>query len=509
MKKYMPVNKFIMKKQYLKNILLIIFSISLTSCSYFIKDKKEPISFKDIYLKKDNVFKWGVATSGYQIEGDSKPSVWSERDLKKGVDSQTYGNNFRKYSEEWIKLAKDLNVNSFRLSIEWSRVQPRKPTLNDSGFDENEIAFYKKLISDLKRKNNIDPLVTLVHFNYPKWLDEETKSKGLLDPKFKDYYLKYVEKMSQEMGQDVTYWITFNEPNVWLVACYYKNTFPPFYGKENIADLLEADIRLNDIHKEAYKKIHSIYKEKGFNDPKVSMNFYHMPKPKFSLEGITDPFVSIAPLINIDPSFPGLGFLSIPNHNYMDFVAIDYYFRFNSTNDLDTHHEFWSKEIYPQGLYDAIMYYAKSKDFKDKEIIIAENGFATKNGENMQVMSREEHLLIHLKEIFRAKEDGAKVTGYYYWTLMDNYEWGSYEPRFGLYHIPNIGNNIKIKNIEDIFKDICPTKAAFVYRNIINDISLYDQKIENGFLPNKKPKDLIDFNLSNINNLNSSIRTCN
>lgn len=492
------MNKFIVKG------ITLFLSLVLSSCSYLVKEsRKDSIDIRENKII-DSSFRWGVATSGYQIEGDNKPSIWSERDLKKGIDSQTSGNNFRKHPDEWIKLAKELNINSFRLSIEWSRVQPRKPSENDSGFDEKEIDFYKKLISDLKRKNNIDPLVTLVHFNYPKWLDDETKGKGLLDHKFKHYYINYVEKMAKELGQDVTYWITFNEPNVWLVACYYKNTFPPFYGKENIADLIEADIRLNDIHKEAHKKIHSIYEEKKFNEPKVSMNFYHMPKPKFSLDGITDPFVTIAPLINLDPSFPGLGFLSIPNHNYMDFVAIDYYFRFNSTNDLDTHHEFWNKEIYPEGLYEAIMYYAKSKNFKDKEIIIAENGFATKNGKNMQDISREKHLLVHLKEIFKAKQDGAKVTGYYYWTLMDNYEWGSYEPRFGLYHIPNIGDKSKIKNINDIFNDMCPTKAAFVYKNIINDINKYQNNIKNGMYTKLNPTDIIDINLNNLNSYSIS-----
>ena len=474
--------------------------LNLTSCTLLTKSFEK--RSEKINYTTNSDFKWGVATSGYQIEGDNKPSIWSERDQNKGIDSQTYGNNFRKYHDKWIELAKDLNVNAFRLSIEWSRVQPRKPEGNDDGFDQKEIEFYKELIATLKRKNKIDPFVTLLHFNYPKWLNDETKGKGILDPKFGDYYLKYVEKIATEISPDVKYWLTFNEPNVWLVACYYKNTFPPFYGKERIIDLVEADFRLNEIHKKAYNKIHEIYKKQKLALPKVSMNFYYMPKPKFAmtLKGVTDPFVTIGPLLKIDPSFPGMGFLSIPNHKFMDFVAIDYYFRFNSTEDLDSHEEIWSKEIYPQGLYEAIMYYAKSPNFKDKEIIIAENGFATKDGKNMQEMSREEHLLTHIKEIFKAKADGANVSGYYYWSLMDNYEWGSYAPRFGLYHIPNIGNNLKINSIEDIFKEICPTKAAFIYKDIIKD-----------FLGKSDltPEELINLKLEQINtNLPENTKFC-
>jgi beta-glucosidase len=115
------------------------------------------------------------------------------------------------------------------------------------------------------------------------------------------------------------------------------------------------------------------------------------------------------------------------------------------------------------------MYYHRKYN---KPIIIAENGFGLKDLQpRKDGWTREAHLVEHVKQVKKAMFDGANVLGYYYWSLTDNYEWGSFEPRFGLYSV-NALNDPELKRI--------PTNAVNVYKEIISNNGITSE-IENNY----------------------------
>ena len=146
-----------------------------------------------------------------------------------------------------------------------------------------------------------------------------------------------------------------------------------------------------------------------------------------------------------------------------DYVAFDYYYRFYSIKDVtDSGYTPWLGKFYPEGLYDALMNY--SKHYPDKPILIAENGMCTENLKpRHDNWTREDHLVKHVYQVQKAFNAGAKIIGYCYWSLVDNFEWGEYDARFGLFSV-NVLTDPELKRI--------PTGAVDVYKKIIANNSV-------------------------------------
>jgi beta-glucosidase len=449
-------------------------------------------------------FQWGVSTAGYQCEGYDNSSMWNKWDLSgKTKDHNPKGTDFLNRYKEDIQLAKDMGVNAFRFSIEWSRIEPRKGYI-----DPNGIQFYRNLINTLKEKNMV-PLVTLVHFNYPQWVvdDGQGSKKGLENPDFVKYFLKYTETVVKEFGPDVKYWLTFNEPNIWVPGAYLIGMTPP--GKKSPLATVRAGWNLLKAHTKAYDLIHQLDP-----DSQVSANiFYVMAKPfgsptpppgsKASAQVLDDKNIMDSDWFygslengqtKIDDKALNEGNISamsdetgktlaeetsstdllgnpLPKDQVhsqwdwqyawlqkFDYVSFDYYHRFRTINQVLNINQFWNMEMYPQGLYDAIMYYTQKYH---KPILIAENGMATENLKpRADKWTREAGMIEHVKAVKSAMAAGANVIGYYYWSITDNYEWGTFTPRFGLYSV-NVLTDPEMKRV--------PTAAVEVYKSIIKN----------------------------------------
>ena len=159
-------------------------------------------------------FQWGVATSAFQLEG-SPNADWTTWDPVL-LDIPQITNHYALFRED-LKLLKDLGVNSYRFSLEWSRIQPRPDT-----WDEEAIAHYQEII-DILRSYNIEPMVTLHHFTHPRWFLERHpwhRTSSI------EKYLRYTEMMVATL-KNVRYWITFNEPYVILIGGYLDGCTPP------------------------------------------------------------------------------------------------------------------------------------------------------------------------------------------------------------------------------------------------------------------------------------------
>lgn len=158
-------------------------------------------------------FLWGASTSAYQVEGgwnaDGKgPSVQDVKDIPAGTtDFKVAVDHYHRFAED-VKLFKELGLKAYRFSIAWSRVMPNGK-VNPEG-----IKFYRNLINLLK-ENQIEPIVTVFHFDLPAEID---RAGGWENRETIQQFADYCDVLFENFGQDVKYWQTINEQNVMALA---------------------------------------------------------------------------------------------------------------------------------------------------------------------------------------------------------------------------------------------------------------------------------------------------
>ncbi len=376
-------------------------------------------------LKFPENFWWGSSTSAYQVEGGNSNSDWWhwEKNKKNITPSGAACRHYELFREDF-ELAKSLNHNAHRFSVEWSRVQPKA-----GEFSEAELKHYADVV-DCLRGLGIEPVVTLHHFTNPLWLSQ---MGGWENKKTVDYFLSYVEKIISVLSGKVRYWVTINEPMVYTYYSYLKGDWPPqeksfFKAKRVSNNLIQA-------HIDSYRLIHAIYKKNNLAPPKVSIaqNMVCFSPCKKSLRNNLAVYWRNK-LFNFRPID------KLRAANALDYIGLNYY----SRNLIDTagwsvedllintcgnNHDILPKnslgwEIYPQGLFDLL---AALKKYK-LPVFILENGICTED-DNL----RWDYIRGHLKQIRKAMDKGVEVSGYLYWSLMDNFEWDKgFAPRFGL-----------------------------------------------------------------------------
>ena len=401
-------------------------------------------------------FLWGVATSAFQLEG-SPHADWASWDSI--LDSKPDVTNHYTLYKEDLCLLKDLGVNAYRFSLEWSRIQPK-----ENIWDENAIAHYQDIINILL-ENNIEPMITIHHFTHPLWF---IKKYPWHEDAATEKFLNYVEKITSAI-QGVKYWITFNEPYVLLLGGYLEGCMPP--GIKDVSLAVNALKNIFACHGSAYDIIHSriphamvsVAHNMAALAPwnrwspmdrllsKIAKYFYNHSLLDAFLTGtmqIKFPFKSP---IDID----------LPIKDKLDFFGVNYYtrvhMRFNPSKKMGVelrHRDIdgygltdmgW--EIHPHGLEKVLRYASKL----NVPIIITENGIATRDDQKkIKFMKR------HIDVIEKCIKEGLDVRGYFYWSLIDNYEWlQGLDARFGLYKVDF--DTLKRK----------PTNAAAYYSYLI------------------------------------------
>ena len=375
---------------------------------------------KNQFLQFPSGFLWGAATSAHQVEGDNKNSdwwAWEPGHVKNGEVSGKSGDQYHLFEEDF-NLVKKLNHNAHRLSIEWARIEPEQ-----GKFDQTEIEHYRKVLTSLKEKN-IKVMLTLHHFTNPMWfykLDGWEKRENL------KYFVRYAELVAKELGSLVDFWITINEPLVYVDESYFRATRPPqkksyWLGYMVLRNMAHA-------HRQVYQAIHRVipFAQVGVAHNVSSIQAYrkHSWKDQF-IELLIDKAVNHH-------------FLNLAGMDCQDFLGLNYYqhVRIRKTEktrlvfdqadamDKDTNDMGW--EIYPHGIFNMLL------DLSDynKPIYITENGLAADDD-----TVRQRFIVGYLKEIYHAIKAGVDVRGYFHWSLLDNFEWDhGFNPRFGLIHI--------------------------------------------------------------------------
>ena len=422
-------------------------------------------------IKKEKTFNWGVATSSYQIEGahdtDGRgPSVWdvfshTKGRVKNGDTGDIACDHYNKFSDDII-LMRELGVDSYRFSVSWPRIFPigTEDKINQSGMD-----FYDRLVDTLL-ENNITPFVTLNHWDIPQGLED---LGGWTNRDMVQQFVKYSHYLSRDLGDRVANWITHNEP--WCISFlgYVEGRKPPglkgawakslhtahhlllSHGKavpEIKSNVRNAKVGITLNLNTAIPASNSEYdkKECDFYDAQFNRLYldplYKKKYPKL----LFDRLLEKGAIKQSDLNFIEEGDLrtiSTPT----DFLGVNYYSRAvirdeNIDEALNEKHKVtmgpktdFGWEVYPRGIYDLLK--RLQDEYSVNEIMITENGCSYGDGPNengkVNDVKRVEYHRSHIEQILIAVDEGIPCTGYFAWSLMDNFEWAEgYSQRFGL-----------------------------------------------------------------------------
>lgn len=371
-------------------------------------------------------FMFGVATSSYQTEGNNINSNFTQWEKKNGLEITGKAcNSWEKFDED-LNALRFIKADSYRFSIEWSRIEPSK-----NNYQINVIKEYHRRIL-LLRKYKIEPIVTLLHFSLPNWISE---NGGYLDSKFPIYYSKYVDKVHSYLHLDVTYWITFNEAMLDLIHSYILGRRPP-QKKWKFKQFNKAIKIISKSHIKAYRIIKKRNKK---SEVGISENLF-IVKPKHYWNPLDYVLVYIVNYYSnnvlLDKIQNSLSFIGVNHYNigYLSCTPfgldLDLIGNSKIITDMD-----WG--FNPYSLFDAINYiYNRYK----KNIIVTEHGVAEK-GNNDQL--RVHCLQSSIACIESAIKKKIPIIGYNYWSLMDNVEWEFGKgKRFGLFYTNYLESDI-------------------------------------------------------------------
>lgn len=394
-------------------------------------------------IKFPSYFLWGAAISSYQCEGQNFNTDWylweKENNLERANDACSHYNLFA----QDFQIASQLNLNSFRFSIEWARVCPEP-----GNFSQLELEHYEKVIDNLI-SYKIKPLVTLHHFTNPLWF---INKEGWLNHKNIDYFISYVQKITELFKDKVDMWIIFNEPLVYIYNGFIAGIWPP--GKKSIYSANKALKNITKAYLLAYEEIKRIYKMNNLSC-------------KISLAKNIRVF-SGCPTINLAMNSLIAGFRSkyfnfnlieyLAKKRSLDFIGLNYYCKEYDTFKLPLGKNCGHKDhnerrnsigwyVYPEGLYSVLLRLKRM----DLPIIITENGTPENNPKFY-----ESFLLSHLKSLGKAISAGVDLRGYFWWSLLDNFEWDKgFKQRFGLVGVDYATMERKIKPFAYTYAKIC------------------------------------------------------
>ncbi len=387
-------------------------------------------------------FRLGTATSSHQVEGNLTNNDWYAAEQEGGYvfQNQTAGaacDWWNRAEEDFDRMA-DMHQNAHRLSIEWSRIEPRPGV-----WDEDALARYRDMLVGL-RQRGIEPMVTLHHFTNPIWLMENGSWEN---EAVVGQFERYVRKVVSALGDLTNLWCTINEPMVMLTNAYLLGRWHP--GKKDVSATLRAAIHMAQAHAAAYYTIHELVPTAQVGIAKHMISWRPMrpwlPNDQLVTNLVRHMFneMILGMMTEGIMRVPGQRKLRLPRVTHtLDWLGVNYYQRYRTRFNLfspDTMFlglgtkpglqkgpGLWG-EIHATGLSETLRSLWRRYRLP---MFITENGIPDENDQN-----RPQFIVTHLHQLLQSIKDDIPVMGYYFWSLVDNFEWTEgYNPsfRFGL-----------------------------------------------------------------------------
>lgn len=420
---------------------------------------------KDIELPKtspmlDKEFTFGTATSSFQIEGDAEnrmESIWDVFCRTPGaVADNSDGVVACEHILRWrddVEILKQLGVDAYRFSISWPRVMNQDGELNEKG-----VSFYIQLLEVLIEAN-IKPFVTLYHWDLPQYL--EAKGGWLYRQTAYDF-ANYADKITAALGERVYSYATFNEPFCSAYLGYEIGVHAPGRKGRKLGRaaahhiLLAHGLGMQVLRKNASHALNGIvlnftpcYSASDSEADKLATEMADQYINQWYMQPVMEgsyPYV-IDALADSDKPPIESGDMEIICQP-LDFIGINFYTRLHysaphKAEDLFHEHAHQAPmtdigwEIYPEALRELLV--SLNERYKLPPVYITENGAAMADVVQDGMVDDEDRIDYytgHLNAVNEAMKSGVKVSGYFAWSLMDNFEWAEgYEKRFGLVYV--------------------------------------------------------------------------
>jgi beta-glucosidase len=369
---------------------------------------------------------WGTATASHQIEGGNVNNDWWRFEHTPGSGTTESSGDACDSWHRWredLQLVKDMGLDSYRFSIEWSRIEPAEGEFSIAALES-----YRRMLiaaQEMGLKTN----VTFHHFTTPIWLAD----KGGWDcPEIPDLFARYVDIAVEHLGDHIDIAATFNEPNVVALMGYITGIFPPGIQGDQAAFKRAT---LNFV--EAHKKARAVLKD-GSGDFPVGLTLAITDMVIHADGDIESEGIRVD---QIPADHPSAEFAHLMTGIYLDaaqdddYIGVQTYFthHFDSEGNELRLPDHWRVTqmgwtFTPESLGTTVRLAYKRAGVP---VIVTENGIATDDdAERIEYYSRS------LAALRAAMDDGVDVRGFYAWSLLDNFEWAEgYRPTFGLVEV--------------------------------------------------------------------------
>jgi len=382
----------------------------------------------NINAKFPKGFLWGASTSAYQVEGGIENNDWAVAAREgKFPAAGVACDHYHRFDEDF-SIAESLGHTAHRLSIEWARIEPK-----EGEFDEKEIEHYRKVLVSLQQ-HRLEPFVNLWHYTVPIWFAQkggfEHKDASII-------FARYMAHVMTRLGGEATFWLTLNEPMVYATASYFGGKWPPF--KRNFFTFMKIQSRLALAHNLAYDTVKKISPHTQIGIAKNNMYFASDGKWWNNLaKHFMDWFWNERFLNTID--------------EHQDFIGLNHYFykKFGKKEKLPQSDRGW--DIFPEAIYHCLIELKKYK----KPLYVSEHGIADETD-----TKRGDFIKNYLYFVKKAIDEGTDVRGYFYWSLLDNFELEEgFTKKFGLVAVDPVTLQRMIRPSAFVYKEFIETHST-------------------------------------------------
>ena len=425
-------------------------------------------------------FVFGVATSAYQIEGAARedgrgPSIWDTfcqepGRIRDGGGGDVACDHYHLWPGD-LDLIRDLGVDAYRFSVAWPRVQPDgRGATNEAGLD-----FYERLVDGLLARG-VTPYLTLYHWDLPQPLQD---AGGWVSRETAHRFAEYARLVAGRLGDKVRSYATLNEPWCSSILSYQLGEHAPGLrdrkaalaaahhlllghglAVEALREMVNADLgivlNLNPAYPAtddprdlaAARQFDGTF-NRWFLDPVLRGEY---PADVWEAYGEDVPEVREGDLKCI--------------RQPLDFLGVNYYSRAFVSKDGQkpegASYTDMGWEVYPSGLTDLLL--RVQRDYAPPPMLVTENGAAypdALDGDQVRDAERVAYLAAHLEAVRDAMREGARVNGYFAWSLMDNFEWAfGYTKRFGLLYVDYATQRRIWKDSAHWYRDLLSRQVA-------------------------------------------------